>query len=446
MKLSFLLLAFGLGWASFGVAADLSGAPEPCEELQLWLEATDYAGDRWKDRSGKGHHASQGADATRPARVDRAINGLPAVRFQPQHRLECGNFMAGSTAITVFAVVAEPARRETAFVIAAKHGTWAAADGEWVYRLTQPQSSSLQQEFFANQTAAGYLSSSAVIATGATDFVACSMRWKADSQPVFATLGSVMEASHSKWNTLRALPKTAYPLTIGTVEGLNTGRGGDLAELIIYDTALSDERTARINGYLKRKYFTRQVVFDGNSLTIGTGISRPYPSQVLAKLDGQWAAYNLGVNRQTSSQMAADAVAQVDALLEPGFETNVLVAWEITNDMAFGTKTAQACYEDYAAYCAARKAAGFKVIALTVLPRGDGAREDFEGNRLQVNDWIRKKYATFADAVADVAADPRIGSAGAPLDPNYFTPDKVHLNDAGAGVVAAKVIETIDSL
>lgn len=61
--------------------------------------------------------------------------------------------------------------------------------------------------------------------------------------------------------------------------------------------------------------------------------------------------------------------------------------------------------------------------------------------------YILLMRRTFADALADVAADTRIGDAGDELNTTYYhLTDRVHLNNAGYAVVAPIVKAAIDSI
>lgn len=190
------------------------------------------------------------------------------------------------------------------------------------------------------------------------------------------------------------------------------------------------------------------IVFDGNSLTVGQGATagNDYPSQVTALISTPHTYYNFGVGAQTTTDMVADAASQIDSLYNADLPINIVVAWEITNEIYYGT-TAQAAYDNFVAYCQARKAAGFKVVALTVLPRSNaGTPADFEDKRQSANSLIRANWGTFADALADVAADSRIGDAGDELDTTYYNADQVHMTDAGYGIIAATVKASLDGI
>jgi len=193
--------------------------------------------------------------------------------------------------------------------------------------------------------------------------------------------------------------------------------------------------------------FSYLLAFDGNSLTSGTGSSggQTYPKQTYDLLGIPWAYVNYGVPSQTTTDMASDAATQIDTTINTNFNKNILVAWEITNDLYFGANATTA-YNNFVSYCQARKAAGWKVIVLTVLPRSNvGTPGDFEASRSTVNTSIRSNWSTFASALADVAADSRIGDANDELDTTYY-PDKVHLNNDGYAIVAGIVKNAIDSL
>lgn len=182
------------------------------------------------------------------------------------------------------------------------------------------------------------------------------------------------------------------------------------------------------------------VVFDGNSLTVGDGSTggADYPAQVMIYLNpyGAYTKYNYGVGGQKTTDMAADAAAQIDILYSAGNAQNILVAWEVTNDLFFGASAATA-YANIVSYCQARQAVGFQVVVLTVLPRSNvGTPGSFEADRQTVNTSIRANWSTFADALADVAADTRIGDSGDEINVAYYDGSLVHLGNEGYGVVA----------
>jgi len=190
---------------------------------------------------------------------------------------------------------------------------------------------------------------------------------------------------------------------------------------------------------------TKTIACDGNSLTIGTGGSSPYPAQLSVLLGNRWMVRNFGVGAQTTAAMISDAAAQIDTIFDNSTK-KVVVCWEGTNDLFFGA-TATAAYNRLVQYCQERQSAGLQVVIATILPRSDTSTPgSFETDRQTINTNIRANWATYADALADVAADTRIGDAGDELNTTYYTADKVHMNDTGYGVVAEIIKTAIETL
>jgi len=190
------------------------------------------------------------------------------------------------------------------------------------------------------------------------------------------------------------------------------------------------------------------VVFDGCSLVDDAGVApeEGMPAQVMERLPAGLDMENLGVPGQTTQMMAADAAAEVDALYDSARPASVLVCWEGTNDLSYGTARpydAQEAYRGLAAYCEARQRAGFRVVICTVLPRERSAA--FNEARNALNAELRAHWRSFADALADVAANETIGGDGAEADTTYYR-DTVHLTAAGYALVAREVAAAVRPL
>lgn len=277
------------------------------------------------------------------------------------------------------------------------------------------------------------------------------------------SLNSGARKRASSWGAagIRATGDGAVPATAVFDGTMGTG-----SELHIGHSAGSQQYSGTINGvqiFASQKTDTQLQIIttpdpwpylyvgDGDSLTkgfsAGAGTGGDYVTQLVTLLGRQWEALNFGVGGQGSPQMTADAPTEIDPLLTSlGRSRNVLGAWDVTNSLASGASAATS-YSDYVTYCQARQAAGWKVVAFTVLPRSDvGIPGTFETDRQTVNTNIRANWATFADALADVAADTRIGDSGDELDLTYYVSDKVHMTAAGYGVVAGVVNTAVLSI
>ena len=72
---------------------------------------------------------------------------------------------------------------------------------------------------------------------------------------------------------------------------------------------------------------------------------------------------------------------------------------------------------------------------LSVLP--SNRPETFEATRLAYNTMLRTGWSQFADGLADLAGDSRIGDLGDELDGQFYRIDQMHLTNAGNAVMAA---------
>lgn len=186
------------------------------------------------------------------------------------------------------------------------------------------------------------------------------------------------------------------------------------------------------------------IVFEGDSLTTNGGgvtVAQTYPYQLIDLLGrAAYDYYNVAVLGQTVVQMAADASYQYDPLSYL-YSRAICVVWGGTNDIA-GGDNATTVYNNISAFCAARKAAGWKVVVCTIIARGtfSGAQNTTKST---VNSSIVSGYTGFADALVDLAADSRLSNAS---DVTYYNADTVHLNATGYGVVAGLVQTAVQSL
>jgi hypothetical protein len=196
------------------------------------------------------------------------------------------------------------------------------------------------------------------------------------------------------------------------------------------------------------------IVCDGNSLTAILGlpgpgidswygdIDNPYPVQLAEQLKLSYSGFtirNFGVGGQNSGSMAADAPTQIDPLIS-ATRPNILIMWEITNEISNSGTTVNTAYSRTVAYCNARRAAGWKVIVVTAIRREGSLGGQTIANlnsRLQsVNALVRANWRDFANALYDVALMPEFSS----ISDTYFLPDKIHLNAFGQKLFTAGLI------
>jgi lysophospholipase L1-like esterase len=229
----------------------------------------------------------------------------------------------------------------------------------------------------------------------------------------------------------------------GTVPAYAGYYTADETPLVIrlYANLASKLLKVKAYGLVKGLY---QVVVDGNSLPAGTNSSTgpvgtpttfggmDFPAQLKRLLPANMHLLaNFGISGQTTTQMSSDAAAQIDVRAGNYYRQDILVACEITNDFCNAGTSKEQAFENFKQYCLARKAAGWKVIALNVLER----TTNLNGRTLAevadmvayVNARLAAEYAGFADALVDVHALNLQNTAGW---------DGTHPSDAGYALVA----------
>jgi len=191
------------------------------------------------------------------------------------------------------------------------------------------------------------------------------------------------------------------------------------------------------------------IACDGNSLTVFPNNTSNYPFYLKQKpLLSTATVHNFGKGGQWMSMMIADAVTQVDAVLDPT-KVNILIVWEVINaffDPAIGGNK-QNVYNEFVQYCQARKAAGWYVVVLTspAITRHDwpyGVARVLQQYVNDVNKLIRTNYKTFADQIVDVALDSRFAT----WNPTYFSIDEVHLSVNGYQLIAELVYQELQKI
>lgn len=189
------------------------------------------------------------------------------------------------------------------------------------------------------------------------------------------------------------------------------------------------------------------ILTAGDSLTAGvaavTSEENTWPQLMLDALaDGaalKRGFANLAIGGTRSEDWLAHGPTWIDQYYDAARPDNVLLYWAGANSIGAGTKA------EIATFCAARKAVGWTVVCLDVIagwdsPTVESARQTH--NAALAADFPTavatriRSGAAYADYLIQVGSDPDIGAPGAELDTTFFSPDKVHLKDAGQAIVA----------
>lgn len=188
---------------------------------------------------------------------------------------------------------------------------------------------------------------------------------------------------------------------------------------------------------------TARIVFDGNSITSGTGATagNDYPEQFKSMVTGTTLdKYNFGVPGQTTTAMSGDAAAQIDVLRTGGYGAFYLVAWEITNQIVSGS-TGAAAATLMQTYVDARLAAGWDVIIPLCMDRTDfsGAQRTHAATA-NANLVARYGYIGSGGRCIDIAAaDSRFTTAIAGGGSTDVWADGIHPTNFGANIIASVI-------
>lgn len=132
---------------------------------------------------------------------------------------------------------------------------------------------------------------------------------------------------------------------------------------------------------------------------------------------------------------------ELDEALVNG-SNNILIVWAGVNNY---TWSADEIHNALAAYCSARKTAGWTVIVSTEVDAQIEKVELYNWHDItwpNLNTLIRDNWEYYADALVDLGANPHLQDA---TDTTYFY-DMLHLTFEGQNVVASEMIPVINSI
>lgn len=222
--------------------------PQTVPNLVLWLDASQVTGltdgaavSAWPDASGRAHHATQASAANRPTYRSAALSGKAAMRFDgsDDYLRIAGTIVGGTQARTVF-FVARPDVVGNKGVVDLGNGTTLGA-GFLVtpeYGVRVNGGSRLWLPSASTQTMQiGVLQFTGTTTNGISLWINGTLR--SPSSTIAATIQTSGSGSVGTW--------TAGPIG-------NNNFDGDIAEIIVYDRALSTTERQAVQQYLDTKY------------------------------------------------------------------------------------------------------------------------------------------------------------------------------------------------
>jgi lysophospholipase L1-like esterase len=201
-------------------------------------------------------------------------------------------------------------------------------------------------------------------------------------------------------------------------------------------------------------YFTNAIILcAGNSLTLGGYLpaNENYPAQLQKnRLFDSALVVNKGIDGMTTELMLARMTIDIQPYYKPE-RRNILVAWEIGNDIyRYGTKDS-AAFGLFADYCASLRQKGWQVIAVTLpyrnndyftnsllTPGGDDSVQ-YANKCAVVNNLMRSEWKSFSDGLADLAQEKALSA----YNPTFYRPDHLHLTADGYAIVEKIIFDKI---
>jgi hypothetical protein len=277
MSYSYRIKAFSYGGSTdyvgpITVTAIIAGETNdiPQTGMKLWLKPEDLVQSsgglaRWADQSGGGNDATQATLASRPQVVVGAINGEPVARFDgSSSHLNLPYFMSGCTSAEMFVVLKGATASGACLFSSIGQG------GATFY----PNSSGQISDGFGSIAQYNFSSSGLDLTQPHLYNVsAAASTWTAnlDGNVLYLTTANSVNFNDGGFTPLIGAARG------GAYFSLSNFFSGDVAEIIIYDHALTPPERESVNFYLNQKYkFSSKNFTDLSAFTFdsdGDGIS-----------------------------------------------------------------------------------------------------------------------------------------------------------------------------
>lgn len=236
-----MIVVDGYGANNGSFQLNISGGTSiPSSGLHLWLRAdagiVPASGSQifqWQDQSGNGRNATMATVSRQPSLVGSAINGRPVVRFFGAQSMYLDIFTQPTT-FSVFVAGKNSLASESFSMILGPGGNSPNDQLRW---------ENGSQALFVTQNAQTIITSS----IGNTRvYHALSARYDGSTMNFYRDGNATSSTSFS----------TSAPWTIASIGSYYSSNFmvGDLAEVILYDRALSEAERASVNSYLRSKY------------------------------------------------------------------------------------------------------------------------------------------------------------------------------------------------
>ena len=229
--------------------------------LQLWLKADALshalgtAITSWADSSGNGRLASQADSSKQPVYRTEGVNGQPYVRFDGSNDVMEVPFEAffNSEEFTVFTVAKHSATGGDLPIFSSIEGTTGGGNAAGYALLYDASNNDAQAVWREGSTDDNVTSASGTIKNTDAFILTYTMDdTNADAQSDVAKLFINGDEKVSQTSGVDYVPSTSANFKIGEMSG--DFFKGDIYEILIYNTALTNAQRESVEGYLSYKY------------------------------------------------------------------------------------------------------------------------------------------------------------------------------------------------
>jgi hypothetical protein len=253
-------------------------------------------------------------------------------------------------------------------------------------------------------------------------------------------------------------PVTLLNLAVGDVGSSGLRTAYDTYALAMWPRALTDAEVAAASSAMVTAAGAtitprRFIWFAGTSISAGNDDTKDaignegFANNCIPNLSPAALGYNDALSGSAFFQFD---VAKLNAMKANAIANGALVTdWVL--HIEFGANEGAGLNllaANLAVACDSARAAGWKVVVATVLPRndaGDGGA-DFNAKRATHNATVRTWVGVHCNAVSDIGGHAIMGLDATANDPTYFSAGKVHPNHTGHGLLEPVVRAAINSV
>ena len=222
----------------------------------LWLNDTGSDPSVWTDMSGNGRDASQADPAKRPSIVTNALNGKQVRRFDGVNDflglttgLNMFKQVSGATVIMAYKWVSNP--NATSNVFFASNGPLATTSrvlvggGYGTPRKLHSGGRRLDGDVFSAIGSTADNPTTYFVHSGILDYA---------NSDIFQYVNATLDGSSTSFQTNGITDNSDSAITIGSSAGSQSFSNVDIAEILVFPTALSDVNRQKVERYLSGKY------------------------------------------------------------------------------------------------------------------------------------------------------------------------------------------------